>query len=142
VPSETPKPKLKPTHILAQKTLDALQSKQPSGNHPQTPLPLRGFGPFTRNAETGKRLTFTEREEEKAKEYLYEQPDPNQPLPPLLLRPPGLTEAPTKGIGHGSESRRWWQKEFEIWFGRYQRPFDVQSQLSRHKTLYFSRFEY
>ena len=91
---------------------------------------------ITRNAETGKRLTFTEREEEKAKEYLYSAPDPNIPLPPLLLRPPGLTEPPVKGKGHGIETRTWWQREFEIWFGRYQKPFDVQAQVARHKTLY------
>jgi hypothetical protein len=131
-----PPPQLKPTRILSEKTLETLHSPPPSERHPQTPLPTRGFGPFTRNAETGQRLTFREREEERAKEYLYEQPDPNQPLPPLLLRPPGLREPPVPGIGHGTETRKWWQREFEIWFGRYQKPFDVQAQLARHRKLY------
>ena len=105
-------------------------------NHPQAPLPTQGFGPWTRNLETGQRLTFLEREEEKAKEYLYSVPDPNQPLPPLLLRPPGLPDPPEKGQGHGKETRTWWQKELEIWFGRYRKPFDVQAQLARHRNLY------
>lgn len=126
-----PTPQLKPTNVLSEKTLEPHSEK-----HPQTPLPTHGFGPFTRNAETGQRLTFREREEERAKEYLYEQPDPNQPLPPLLLRPPGLREPPVQGIGHGVETRSRWQREFEIWFGRYQKPFDVQAQLSRHRKLY------
>ena len=102
-------------------------------HHPQAPLPTKGFGPFTRNLETGKRLTFVEREEEKAKEYLYSEPDPNQPLPPLLLRPPGLPDPPKAGEGHGKETKSWWRREFEIWFGRYHQPFNVQAQLERHR---------
>jgi hypothetical protein len=136
-PSPPEPPQYKPP-FPSNETLKALaQAKSHANltNHPQAPLSTRGFGPFTRNVETGKRLTFAEREEEKAKEYLYSVPDPNIPLPPLLLRPPGLTEPPEKGKGHGIETRSWWQKEFEIWFGRYQKPFDVQAQMSRHKTL-------
>lgn len=138
-PEQQP-PRLTPTQIAAQKLLDSLSQANSHANlqkHPQTPVPTRGVGPFTRNAETGKRLTREERQEEKAKEYLYEQPDPNVPLPPLLLRPPGLIEAPVLGRGHGIETRTWWQREFEIWFGRYQKPFDVKAQVSRHKSMYF-----
>jgi hypothetical protein len=137
-PEQQP-PRLNSTQLAAQKLLDSLSQANSHANlqkHPQTPLPTRGVGPFTRNAETGKRLTREERQEEKAKEYLYEQPDPNVPLPPLLLRPPGLMEPPVQGLGHGIETRTWWQREFEIWFGRYQNPFDVKAQVSRHKSMY------
>ena len=124
-----------PSPKYAQEILNSIAHAKLT-KHPQAPLPTRGIGPFTRSSKTGERLSFKEREEEKAKEYLYEQPDPNIPLPPLLLRPPGLVEAPEKGEGHGKETRTWWQREFEIWFGRYQKPFDVQAQLNRHKTMY------
>jgi hypothetical protein len=127
----------KPEHLLTKGQLASMAHSKLT-KHPQAPLPTTGLGPFTRNAETGKRLTFQERQEEKAKEYLYERPDLNQPLPPLLLRPPGLSAPPTQGEGHGKEVRSWWQRELEIWFGRYQKPFDVQAQVQRHKTMYFS----
>jgi hypothetical protein len=137
--SQQPQQQLAPTQLAAQKLLESLNQANSHSNlpkHPQTPIPTRGVGPFTRNAQTGKRLTREERQEEKAKEYLYEQPDPNIPLPPLLLRPPGLDEQPVEGRGHGIETRTWWQREFEIWFGRYQKPFDVKAQVSRHKSMY------
>jgi hypothetical protein len=133
-----PSPEHKHSHDASQDNLNS-RSHAKLKEHPQAPTPTRGFGPFTRNTETGKRLTFLEREEEKAKEYLYSQPDPNLPLPPLLLLPPGLAEPPEQGIGHGKEIRSWWQREFEIWFGRYQKPFDVQSQVERHRTMYFAK---
>jgi hypothetical protein len=131
-PEQPPAPTFKsiskhvPVNYLAHRSLK---------NHPQAPVATTGFGPWTRNSETGKRLSFKEREEEKAKEYLYSEPDPNMPLPPLLLIPPGLTDPPVQGKGHGIETRTWWQREFEIWFGRYQKPFDVQAQLARHRQL-------
>lgn len=130
--SEPPKPQLKPEDYM---TPDQLTHRlhQTLTNHPQAPLPTKGFGPFTRDIETGKRLSFIEREEEKAKEYLYSEPDPNQPLPPLLLRPPGLADPPREGEGHGKETRSLWRRELEIWFGRYQKPFDVKAQLERHR---------
>lgn len=131
---KAPKP---PSPKYAQEILNSLSHAKLT-KHPQSPLPTRGVGPFTRNAQTGERLTLKQRTEEKAKEYLYEQPDPDIPLPPLLLRPPGLVQPPQKGQGHGKELRRWWQREFEIWFGRYQKPFDVQAQMDRHKTMYGS----
>lgn len=137
-PSDPPKPKVKPLQSPPTEIINSI-TRAKIKKHPQTPLPIKGFGPFTRNTETGERLTFREREEEKAKEYLYTQPDPDQPLPPLLLRPPGLPDPPVLGQGHGKETRRWWQKELEIWFGRYQKPFDVQAQLSRHRELYTIR---
>jgi len=71
-----------------------------------------------------------------AKEYLHTQPDPNIALPPLLLRPPGLDQPPKEHEGHGKETRKWWQREAEIWFGRYNQPFNVKSQLARHKATY------
>src|SRR5438477_13101661 len=102
-PTPTPTPRrpqlplpLRDTHKAHTKLAD----------HPQAPLPTGGFGPFTFNVETKERLTFKEREEEKAKEYLYSAPDPNMPLPPLLLRPPGLADPPEKGKGHGKETRK------------------------------------
>jgi hypothetical protein len=125
-PAPTFKSKYVPVNYLAHRNLK---------NHPQAPAPTSGFGPWTRNAETRKRLTFKEREEEKAKEYLYSEPDPNMPLPPLLLIPPGLSDPPIQGKGHGIETRTFWQREFEIWFGRYQRPFNVQAQLARHRKM-------
>jgi hypothetical protein len=135
-PSRVPSPS-KPAPQLSNGTPGRDVPSPVQKSHPQAPIPTRGIGPFTRHAETGKRLTFREREEEKAKEYLYEKPDLNQPLPPLLLRPPGLAEPPVQGTGHGKETRAWWQREFEIWFGRYQKPFDVQAQIERHKTMYY-----
>jgi len=129
---EPPKPQLKPENYLTPDQLTHRLHKNLT-NHPQAPLPTKGFGPFTRDRETGKRLTLLERTEERAKEYLYSEPDPNQPLPPLLLRPPGLTEPPKEGDGHGKETRSWWRRELEIWFGRYQNPFDVKAQLARHR---------
>lgn len=132
-PSPEPtKPQLKPEDYLTPDQLTRRRHKTLT-NHPQAPLPIKGFGPFTRNRETGKRLNYVEREEEKAKEYLYSEPDPNQPLPPLLLRPPGLADPPKEGQGHGKETRSWWRRELEIWFGRYQKPFDVKAQLERHR---------
>ena len=124
--------RLKPELNLTPNQLATLSHKKLK-QHPQAPLPTKGLGPFKRDAETGKRLSFQEREEEKAKEYLYEKPDLNQPLPPLLLKPPGLESPP--GEGHGKETRKWWQREMEIWFGRYQKPFDVKAQVERHKAL-------
>lgn len=131
----SPSSKQNHSPVTSQEILNS-ESHAKLQDHPQAPLPTKGFGPFTRNTETGKRLTFLEREEEKAKEYLYTQPDPNLPLPPLLLRPPGLANRREQGQGHGEETRTWWQREFEIWFGRYQKPFDVRAQVSRHRTLY------
>jgi len=128
--------RFKPEHLLTKEQL-AMIAHSKLTKHPQAPLPTKGVGPFTRNTETGQRLSFQERQEEKAKEYLYEKPDLNQPLPPLLLRPPGLSEPPREGEGHGKETRKWWQKELEIWFGRYQKPFDVQAQTDRHKSMYY-----
>ena len=125
-PVPTFKSKYVPINYIAHRNLK---------DHPQAPAPLSGFGPWTRNLETGKRLTFKEREEEKAKEYLYSEPDPNMPLPPLLLIPPGLSDPPVQGKGHGIETRTMLQREFEIWFGRYRNPFDVQAQLARHRKL-------
>jgi hypothetical protein len=133
--SDSPLSSFKPEHLLTKEQLASIAHSNLT-KHPQAPAPTKGIGPFTTNVETGKRLTFREREEEKAKEYLYEKPDLNQPLPPLLLRPPGLSEPPRQGQGHGKETRSWWQREFEIWFGRYQKPFDVQAQVQRHKTMY------
>ena len=118
------------------KDLKPLLAHKSLQNHPQAPIPTKGLGPFTKNAITGKRLTYIERREERAKEYLYERPDLNQPLPPLLLNPPGLKEEPVVGVGHGRETRKWWQRELEIWFGRYHKPFDIKAQLERHRNLY------
>jgi hypothetical protein len=78
-------------------------------------------------------MTYREREEEIAKEYLYTEPDPEQILPPLLLRPPGMETKPKEGEGHGKELRPWWKRELEIWFGRYKQPFNAQAQLERHR---------
>jgi len=136
-PSQRPsRPKPTTPHgILPQEPVDPLASSDDKP-HPQQPIPTKGFGPFTRHAETGKRLTFKEREEEMAKEYLHTQPDPNVPLPPLLLRPPGLDKPPRVHDGHGKETRKWWQREAEIWFGRYSQPFNVKAQLARHRATY------
>jgi hypothetical protein len=128
-------PKPNPRLVLPQELVDTLESLQDKP-HPQQPIPTKGFGPFIRHAETGKRLTFREREEEKEKDYLHTQPDPNSPLPPLLLRPPGLEEPPRVHEGHGKETRKWWQRELEIWFGRYNQPFGVKAQLARHRATY------
>jgi hypothetical protein len=100
-------------------------------DHPQASFTKRHIS----QRQTEKRRTKAIREEQKAKEYLYTEPDPSLPLPPLLLRPPGLPEPPEKGKGHGAETKKWWQKELEIWFGRYRRPFDVKSQMERHREL-------
>jgi hypothetical protein len=135
-PSDPPPPSKPSSHpFLPRPLVDSLEASKDQP-HPQEPVPTKGFGPFTRNAETGKRLSFQEREEEKAKEYLHTQPDPNIPLPPLLLRPPGLDEPPKVHEGHGKETRKWWQREAEIWFGRYSQPFNVKAQLARHKATY------
>jgi hypothetical protein len=134
--SEPPPPPKPSSHsFLSRQLVDSLEASKDKP-HPQEPVPTKGFGPFTRNAETGKRLSFKEREEEKAKEYLHTQPDPNIPLPPLLLRPPGSDEPPKEHEGHGKETRKWWQREAEIWLGRYNQPFNVKAQVARHKATY------
>jgi hypothetical protein len=105
--------------------------------HPQAPIATTGFSYWVRHAETGKRLTLEERQEEAKKQYLYTEPPPDGKLPPILLNPPGLPQPPVLGQGQGKETRKWWQRELEIWIGRYNSPFNVQVQLERHRKLYF-----